>query len=28
MSEPIIRAEALTKRYGSALAVDGLDLTV
>ena len=28
MSEPIIRAEALTKRYGSALAVDGLDLAV
>ena len=28
MSEPIIRAEALTKRYGSALAVDGLDLTI
>jgi ABC-2 type transport system ATP-binding protein len=28
MSEPIIRAEALTKRYGSALAVDALDLTV
>ena len=28
MSEPIIRAEALTKRYGSTLAVDGLDLTV
>jgi ABC-2 type transport system ATP-binding protein len=28
MSEPVIRAEALTKRYGSALAVDGLDLTV
>jgi ABC-2 type transport system ATP-binding protein len=28
MSEPIIHAEALTKRYGSALAVDRLDLTV
>jgi ABC-2 type transport system ATP-binding protein len=28
MSEPIICAEALTKRYGSTLAVDGLDLTV
>jgi ABC-2 type transport system ATP-binding protein len=28
MSDPVIRAEALTKRYGSALAVDGLDLTV
>jgi ABC-2 type transport system ATP-binding protein len=28
MNEPIIRAEALTKRYGSALAVDSLDLTV
>ena len=28
MSEPIIRAEALTKRYGSALAVDQLDLAV
>ena len=28
MSEPIIRAEALTKRYGSTLAVDRLDLTV
>jgi ABC-2 type transport system ATP-binding protein len=28
MSESIIRAEALTKRYGSTLAVDGLDLTV
>ncbi len=28
MSEPVIRAEALTKRYGAALAVDRLDLTI
>ena len=28
MSDPVIRAEALTKRYGSTLAVDSLDLTV
>ena len=28
MSEPVIRAEALTKRYGAALAVDHLDLTI
>ena len=28
MSDPVIRAEALTKRYGAALAVDRLDLTV
>jgi len=28
MSDPVIRAEALTKRYGPALAVDSLDLTV
>ena len=28
MSDAVIRAEALTKRYGAALAVDRLDLTV
>ena len=28
MSEPVIKAEALTKRYGSAVAVDKLDLTI
>jgi ABC-2 type transport system ATP-binding protein len=28
MSEPVIRAEALTKRYGASLAVDHLDLTI
>ena len=28
MSTPVIEAKALTKRYGGALAVDRLDLTV
>ncbi|HLH51841.1 MAG TPA: ABC transporter ATP-binding protein [Roseiarcus sp.] len=28
MSEPIVRAQALTKRYGSTLAVDRLDLAI
>ena len=28
MSDPVIRTEALTKKYGNATAVDALDLTV
>ena len=28
MSEPVIRAEQLTKVYGKAVAVDHLDLTI
>lgn len=28
MSDPVIRTEALTKKYGTAVAVDGIDLTV